>query len=139
MEGKEINLAVGPGIPKVLTEAIKHAILFRKFMTINYNNQYSIAAGDRYIAPSAIGNNIKTGSIVLRAYLIAGVSYSAAKGIARSEWRLYLVRNISFFELSNFKFGPLPGYKLNDKGMSNIKSQLSFSEDINEDDINWWT
>lgn len=126
------------GIPKGLINTITYAIKYKKYMTINYNNKYSSAAGDRVIIPTAFGTHKPTGRLILRAYLVRGTSYSLAHGISDSRWKLYLLSQINFYEVSTQSFYlPPAGYKINDKSI-NVREQLEFSA-IKEENIDWWT
>lgn len=132
--------------PKGLIQDIRFAIKSRLYMNLDYNNKYSPMIGYRNIAPAAIGNNIKTGNLCLRAYLIRGVSWSTREGISQSQWRLFLVNRVSNWSVSSNTFGPLPLYRLNDRGLTGIREQLEYSaniiteiptEDYNEADYIW--
>ena len=139
METQLINV-----IPKGLIESIRFAIQNKRFMHINYNNKWTIAAGDRYVLPACLGTLKKGGRLVLRAYFSAGVSYSLATGTAKSSWRLYLLSKINFYQVTDNSFYARPvGYKMNDRSMSSIREQLMFSVEeidasqLSEDDIIW--
>jgi len=122
---------------KGLLAAIRDSISNRFYLNIDYSNLYvpSPVIGYRNIAPAALGINRVSGNLVLRAYLIRGISYSIRENISKNQWRLFLVSRISAFGTSSNKFGPLPLYRLNDKGMSIIREQLQFTSD---DEYDWF-
>jgi len=126
-------------IPKTVPAAIKYAIKNKKYLEFNYNNKWTNAAGERFVIPACLGRLKSSGRMVLRGYLLAGVSFSISQGVTSSKWKLYLLNRINFFKVSENGFYLRPsGYKLNDKSMSTIDAQLEFEEEIDENDIEWF-
>ncbi len=132
---------------KGLIGDIRDSIRNRFYMNIDYTNKYVPFSftGYRNIAPAALGVNRKSGSLVLRAYLVRGVSYVTRYEPQRNNtpWRLFLINRITNWGVSNNTFGPLPLYRLNDRGLIDIREQLLFSSELvefsaNYDDFDWY-
>ena len=136
--------------PKGLVGDIRDAIRNRFYININYTNKYVPYSfvGYRNIAPAVLGINKISGNLVLRAFLIRGISYSIQENISKNQWRLFLVNRISNWSVSSNVFGPLPLYRFNDKSLRDIREQLNFEEQMetfnennesfNEEDYDWF-
>lgn len=90
-------------------------------MDILYKDEESdVLEGYRGISPAAFGTLKGTGNKALRAYLNDGVS----KSNRIPKWRLFRLDRIKQYNTNFSKFSINPLYRMGDKNMSSIESQL---------------
>jgi hypothetical protein len=81
----------------------------------------------RVVEPHAIGTSTKDGSIIMRAYQVAGESSRPLPC-----WALFTVDKMVNVEISPFVLSEAPreGYKMNDKQMSSIIAQIELLTEL---------
>lgn len=104
-----------------LEEIIRYCIKNKLKMDILYKDDESnVLEGYRGISPAAFGILKGTGNQALRAYLNDGVS----KSQRIPKWRLFRLDRIKQYNINFDKFSINSLYRMGDKHMSSIESQL---------------
>jgi predicted DNA-binding transcriptional regulator YafY len=94
-------------------QLIKDAVPNRKVLAFEYDGKA------RLVEPHAVGNN-KKGEAVLRGFQFTGDSATSA-----SAWKLFTISKIDALTvLDMISHAPRPGYKADDKAMTEIFAQL---------------
>lgn len=103
-----------------MIETLKTAIAQRQTVSFVYDDRR------RIVEVHAVGKSTKDQSIIVRGYQVAGESSRPLPG-----WALFTASKMDALELSALPLSeaPRPGYKENDKQMSEIIVQVEVTED----------
>lgn len=116
-----------------ITKAIKN----KNIIVIHYDGDEEQGKGKRTIEPVCIGVTTK-GNLGVRAWVVEGVSYSAAIGLYRLPgWRMFLIDKMTGVVRSTRRFDKLrPGYNTTgDKGFSKIYVNAQFDVPTSEEEV----